>query len=184
MDVYTLARIKSRYPVDDSVYSPRPTAADYLFRVQSRSYSTAWDKEKYVLAAALSQPEMKPQSLADQVFGNQARQQKLQVMHEASLISGRYELHKRHLRDLKHRLSQVQEKISIVRMFEPGLPSRQQLDLEKLLFNLEGQERDEENAFWSDTLKIKQGLFSAIGEYQSAQHRANVFRDLEAEHAG
>ena len=49
IDVYTLARIKSKYPVDDSRYSPRRFAADYIFQSQSNKYAGTWEKERYVL---------------------------------------------------------------------------------------------------------------------------------------
>ena len=180
MDVYTLGRFKGMYPVDlDSGYSPRKYPADYLFQVQGNHYGSAWEKEKYVLSEALRQPEVKPETLAEQVFGNQTRQQKLQVMHEASLISARYELHHRILNDLNHRLSGLQERISIVKMLDPWGQSKQQIDLEKLLINLESQKNDEHLAFWKDTLKVRQEMFTGVREYQSARQRATIFKDLE-----
>ncbi len=184
IDVYTLARIKSRYPVDlDSGYSPRRFAADYIFQSQSSKYAGTWEKERYVLSAALSQLELKAETLAEQVFGNQARQQKLQVVHDASLIAARYELHTRHVRDIQHRLSELQGEVSVQRMLNPMMPSKPQLDLEKLLLNLEAQKRDEELAFWKDTVKIRQELFTGIKEYQAMKHRTDILKSLEVEGA-
>lgn len=181
MNVYTLARIKSRYAVDlDSGYAPRKYAADHLLQWQANRYSNAWDRERYVLSEALIQPEVKTNTLAEQVFGNQTRQQKLQVMHEASLISARYDLHKKHIRDIQHRLSQLQEQFSIAKMLNPLGPSKQEIDLEKLLVNMESQKREEEVAFWKDTLKVRQEMFTGVREYQAARQRADVFKDLEA----
>jgi len=183
IDVYTLARITSKYPVDDSSYSPRRFAADYMFQSQSSKYAGTWEKERYVLSAALSAPEVKTESLADQVFGNQARQQKLQVAHDGSLIAARYELYRRHIRDIQHRLSELQGELSIQKMLSPMTPSKPQLDLEKLLINTEAQKRDTELAFWSDTVKLRQQMFAGIGEYQAAKHRTDIFKNLEVEDA-
>ena len=180
MDIYTLARIKSRYPVDlDSAYSPRKYAADYLLQWQGSRHRNAWDRERYVLSEALTQPDTEVKTLAEQVFGTQVRGQKLQVMHEASLISARYELHHRVLNDLNHRLSGLQERISIAKMLDPWGQSKQLIDLEKLLINLESQENDERLAFWKDTLKVRQEMFTGVREYQSARQRATIFKDLE-----
>jgi len=184
VDVYTLSRINKTYPADlDSGYSPRRFAADYIFQSQSSKYAGIWEKERYVLSAALSQPEVKTESLADQIFGNQARQQKLHVVHDASLIAARYEIHKRNMRDIQHRLAELQGEVSIQRMLNPMLPSKPELDLEKLLINLEAEERDERIAFWKDCCKLKQELFSGIAEYQSMQHRTDILRSLEVENA-
>lgn len=181
MDIYTLARIKSRYPVDlDSGYSPRKYAADYLLQWQTHGYRNAWDRERQVLSEALARPEVKADSLAEQVFGNQTQGHKLQVMHEASLISARYDLHKRHVRDIQHRLSQMHEQLSIARMLDPWGQSKSVIDLGKLLLNLESQQRDEEIAFWKDTLKVRQEMFTGVREYQAARQRGEIFKDLEA----
>ena len=181
MDVFTLARIKNRYPVDlDSSYAPRKYAADYLLQWQGRRYGNSWDRERYVLSEALAQPGPEVKTLAEQVFGSQVRGQKLQVMHEASLISARYELHHRILNDLNHRLYGLQERISITKMLDTWGQSKQLIDLEKLLINLEAQKNDERLAFWKDTLKVRQEMFTGVREYQSARQRATIFKDLEA----
>ena len=137
-----------------------------------------------MLSEALTPPEVKTESLAEQVFGTQTRQQKLQVMHEASLISARYDLHKKHIRDIQHRLSQIQEQLSIAHMLNPWGGSKPEMDLEKLLVNLESQKRDEDVAFWKDTLKVRQEMFTGVREYQAARQRADTFKDMEAEYAG
>jgi hypothetical protein len=184
MDIYTLARINKTYPMDlGSGYSPRRFAADYIFQSQSSKYAGTWEKERYVLSAALSQLELKADTLADQVFGNQARQQKLQVVHDASLIAARYELHKRHVRDIQHRLSELQGEMSVQRMLNPMMLSKPELDLEKLLLNLESQRRDEDIAFWKDCCKLRQELFSGIKEYQAMKHRTDILKSLEVEDA-
>jgi len=184
MDVYWLAQIKSRYPVEiDSGHPRRQYPADSLLYWHGHTYLVPWDRERYVLSQALALPEEKPETLADQVFGNQARQQKLHVMHEASLLAARYELHRRHLRDIKHRQMQVQEELSIARMLSAGELTRQRIDLEKLLVNIESQERDEDIAFWKDTLKLRQEMFSGVQEYQAAGHRAQLLKGIEVQDA-
>jgi hypothetical protein len=177
IDVYTLARL-NRYTGDDRGYSPRRYAVDDLFAMHR--YQSTFDREKEVLSQALSELEVKAVSLADQVFGNQARQQKLQVMHDGSLIVARYELHKRHIRDIQHRLSELQGEISVQRMLNPTMPPK---DLEKLLVNLEAEKRDEETAFWKDTVKLRQEMFTGVREYQAMKHRTDILKSLEVEDA-
>jgi DNA primase len=182
MDVYSLARIKSRYAADlASRYSEKVYPADSLLQWPSGGYFRPWERERQLLSEALVQPPVASESLADQVFGREAQQEKLHVAHEAGLIAHRYQLHKQHLRDINHTIMRLQERLSIERMFFPGPGQKQQVDLEKLLANLEAQKRDEDIAFWKDTLKLRQEIFSGAREYQAARHRASVLKGLEVE---
>ena len=106
------------------------------------------------------------------------------MRHTANLLSHRYQLHKRHLRDLDHRIMQVQGQLSIARQWATGLPSRQEVDLEKLMLKLEEGRRDEETAFWKDTVKIRQELLAGAKEYQATRHRAEILRPLEGDYGG
>ena len=186
MDVYTLARIKSRYPVDgDSDYSPTPAQyVDSLLQWPSNGYANSLQNEKSVLWEALTISDQPNANLADQVFGRHAHEQKLSMRHTANLLSHRHELHKRHVRDLDRRIMQVQVQLSIARQWATGLPSRQEVDLEKLLMKLEQDRREEDTAFWKDTVKIRQELLSGAKEYQATRHRAELLRPLEGDYGG
>ena len=54
MDIYTLERIKNRYPVDlDSGYSPaRDKYTDSLFQWPGNKYFNPWDRERQILLSA------------------------------------------------------------------------------------------------------------------------------------
>ena len=186
MHRFTLARIKSKYPVEtDSGYSSNHDKyVDSLFQWHSTNYNyfKPWERERYILSEALSQPESQSDSLADRVFGNQARQEKLHLLHEANLLAHRYDLHKRHFNDINRQIMRFQEQLSIERMHSPSYVSRGQRDLEKLLVNLEAQKRDEDIGFWKDSLKIRQELLQGAGEYQATRHRAEIMKGLEVEY--
>ena len=182
MDRYWLAQIKSKYPVD-SGYSPSESKyTDSLFQWPSNKYFTPWEREKHILSEAISpvQTQSEPTTLADQIFGRQAREQILHLQHEANLLAHRYEIHKRHILDINHRLMQIQESLCIEKMLSHGEASRHQRDLEKLLVTLESEQRDEETALWKDSLKIRQELLEGAKEYQASRHRADILRSLEA----
>jgi hypothetical protein len=68
-------------------------------------------------------------------------------------------------------------------MLNPMGPSKPQLDLEKLLVNLELTKHDEETSFWKDCCKLKQELLSGIAECQSMKHRTDILKSLEVEDA-
>ena len=182
MDKYWLAQIKSKYPID-SGYSPdEKKYIDSLFQWPSNKYCKPLEREKHILTEALSPPELISGTLADQVFGRQAHQEKLHLVHAVNLLADRYELLKRHVSDIRHRNMDVQEGLSIERMRSPGDANRHQRDLEKLLVNLEAQKRDEETGFWKDTMKIRQELLTGAQEYQASRHRADILANLEVKY--
>ena len=184
MDIYWLAHIKSKYPVEDHSRDPPSRLDPYLalFEFPRVPYAQVWDREKYLLAQALVPLEIQTSSLAEQVFGRQARDQKLSLLHSANLLHRRYALRQRHLADIRHRLGQLQENLSREKMLSPREASRHQRDLEKLLLNLEAERRDEETALWKDALRIRQDLLAGAKEYQALRHRSGILRDLEVDH--
>ena len=185
MDIYTLERIKSRYPVDlDSDHCESQTKyVDSLMQWPSNKYFQPWQQEKLILSEALSPMELPnsySETLADQVFGRQAREGKLLIKHTANLVAHRYQLHKRHVSDINHRIMGLQGRISILTMRDPWQASKPQIDLEKMLAKLETEKRDEQVAFWKDTLKLRQELLGGAREYQASRHRADILRGVEA----
>ena len=185
MDVYTLARIKEKYPVDESSdHSESQTKyVDSLLQWPGSSYFQPWQQEKLILSEALSPVELPnsySETLADQVFGRQAREGKLSIKHTAGLVVHRYQLHKRHVSDINHRIMGLQGRISILKMLDPWQTSKPQIDLEKMLAKLESDKRDEDVAFWKDTLKLRQELLAGAKEYQASRHRADILRGVEA----
>jgi hypothetical protein len=58
--------------------------------------------------------------------------------------------------------------------------ARRLSNLEGQLLQLESQRRDEELAFWKDTVDLREKLFEGAASYKDANHRYSVFSDVEA----
>ena len=144
--------------------------------------------EKFKLDAALLKEALSPSAgsrdatLAEQVFGGQARQQKIGLGHLANVLYERAVLHKRHLRDIDHRLTQCLDRLSVVKMHFPVDGGRPQQQLEKFVIELERQRHDEEIAFWKDSADIRQQLFENAATYAAAKHRKDMLYGVEADH--
>lgn len=144
--------------------------------------------EKFKLDAALLKEALSPSAgpsdttLAEQVFGGQARQQKIGLGHLANVLYERAVLHKKHLRDIDHRLTQCLDRLSVLKMHFPLDGGRSQQQLEKLVIELERQRHDEEIAFWKDSADIRQQLFENAATYGAARRRKDMLYDVEAEH--
>lgn len=119
------------------------------------------------------------ESVAEQVFGSELKKQYTQLKHAANLLIERSQLHKRHLKEIDRRHIEAQEK-----MF--GAQINHTPDRAKRLSNLEGQcaqlekeRRDEEIAFWKDTVDLRQQLFESGWNYRDAFQRTQVFSGVE-----
>lgn len=135
-----------------------------------------------LLQKALSPIEKSTYSIADQVFGEHKRHEYTNLRHSANLLQERTKLHKQHIQDIDHRHLQIQEELFGVRInFFPDR-ARRQSNLESQLLQLEQQRRDEELAFWKDTVELRQGLFESAASYKDAKHRYSVFSDVEAQY--
>jgi len=75
-------------------------------------------------------------TVAEQVFGNQARQQRIGLKHLANILYERTFLHRNHLKDIDRRLMDCQGKLSIIKMHFPVDGGRSQQNLERLIIDL------------------------------------------------
>jgi hypothetical protein len=123
------------------------------------------------------------QSVAEQVFGSQARQERIGLKHLANILYERALLHKNLLKDIDHRLMQSQEKLSILRMHFPIDGGRSQQNLERLIIELEKQRHDEELNFWKDSTEIRQKLFDNAIAYSATRRRQEQLSSLEDKNA-
>ena len=121
-------------------------------------------------------------SVAEQVFGNQRRQEYVGLRHLANLLYERSRLHTQHIQDIDHRHIEIQEKLFGVRINNTPDKGKRQSGLESQLLQLEQQRRDEELAFWKDTVDIRQKLFETTSTYTAAKHRYSIFSGVEEEH--
>ena len=144
--------------------------------------------EKFKLDAALLKEALFPDAgrpdttVADQVFGSQARQQKIGLGHTANVLYERALLHKKHLRDIDRRLTDCLDRLSVMKMHFPLDGGRPQQHLEKLILALEKQRREEELTFWNDTAELRDKLFEGASTYTAARHRYSVFSKVEGDH--
>jgi len=121
------------------------------------------------------------QSIAEQVFGSQARQQRLSMKHLANLLEERVRLHQRHLKDIAHRDIHIQERLFGAQLHWKLDNGRRATNLEKILVELDKDKRQEELAFWKDTAELRTKMFELAGEYGALQHRLSLLEDVEYE---
>ena len=118
-------------------------------------------------------------TVAEQVFGNQARQEKIGLKHLANILYERAVLHRNHLKDIDRRLMESQEKLSIIKMHFPVDGGRSQQNLERLVIELEKQRHDEEINFWKDSTEIRQKLFEDALAYSATKRRKDMLYGVE-----
>jgi hypothetical protein len=146
----------------------------------SESYFEKFQRDAALLKEAMS-PSAVPRdvTLAEQVFGSQARQQKISLGHLANVLYERALLHQRHLRDIDWRLVDCQDRLSVLKMHFPMDGGRPQQHLEKLILELEKQRHDEEIGFWKDSAEIRQQLFENAATYGAAKRRQDMLYGVE-----
>jgi hypothetical protein len=141
-------------------------------------------RDAYTLAEMLAPVYLdEDATLAEQVFGNQARHQRLSLRHIANLLNERVKLHKRHLRDIGHQNMQVQELLSGERLHSDRAYGRRATNLERTLIQLDKEKWDEELGFWKDTVELRDRLFEHAQEYQALRHRTALM-DVDAGECG
>ena len=119
--------------------------------------------------------------MAEQVFGHQALKEKLGLKHLTEVLRERYQLHTRHISEIKHRNMQCQEQLCIARWNSKLDGGRRALFQERLLLDLEEKQRKEELDFWKDTSEIRQEILERASEYSATRRRASWLHGLEGE---
>jgi hypothetical protein len=97
----------------------------------------------------------------------------------ANLFFERCKLNKQHIQDIDHRHMQIQEKKFGA---ELNLDAKRLSNLEGQLLQLEQSRRDEELAFWKDTVELREKLFENSVDYRAAKHRESIFSDVETDY--
>jgi hypothetical protein len=157
---------------------------DSLLQWPSRGYFDRFKPDAALLREALaSYPSQETFTVAEQVFGSQARQQRISLKHLANILYERALLHKSHVKDIDRRLMDFQERLSIVRMHFPLDGGRTQQNLEKIIIDLEKQRHDEELGFWKDSTEVREKLFENVFAYGAIQRRQNMLSSVEGENA-
>jgi hypothetical protein len=166
------------------VGKPANSSYDSLLQRPSNGYFERLKPDAALLKEALTlYISPKTSTVAEQVFGNQARQERIGLKHLVNILYERALLHKNHLKGIDHRLMQSQEKLSILKMHFPLDGGRSQQNLEKLIIELEKQRHDEEINFWKDSTEIRQKLFDGAIAYSATRHRKDMLYGVEGENA-
>jgi len=178
------AKLRELY-FQHSPYPANPTASnetcyDSLLQWPPTGYFEKLKPDAALLKEALNPyPNLSASTVADQVFGAQARQQKINLKHLANILYERASLHAKHLREIDRRLMQCHEKLSILKMHFPIDAGRTQQNLERLILQLEQERRTEEINFWKDTTEIRQNLFEDAAEYGATKRRKHMLSAVE-----
>ena len=141
--------------------------------------------ERFKLDAGLLDKALTPlkktdtYSIADQVFGNQKQSEYLGLKHQANLFYERCKLHKQHISEIDSSHIKVQESKFGVEINNFPDRAKRLSNLEGQLLQLESQRRDEELAFWKDTVELREKLFEGAATYKDASHRYSIFSDVE-----
>lgn len=167
-----------------SQYATLPEERKYdhlpLLQWPANGYFEKLKPDAELLQQALySIPESKAGSLSERVFGQELKQQQTSLKHAAHLFYERCQLHKRHIEDIEDRHLKVQERLFGVEINHFPDRNKQLRTLEGQLMQLEQQRREEELAFWKDTVELREELFESAGEYRNTRQRYSIFSRLE-----
>ena len=124
-------------------------------------------------------PDFSTNSIHEQVFGGQIQKQKYTLSHHSHNVQMRGNLHKKHIRDLKAKISGLQENLSILRLLTPGPPGGDEIKLQGQIQQLEKQMRDEELNYWKDAAEIKFDSLETALQYEAAKRRSGLFMGME-----
>jgi len=117
--------------------------------------------------------------LAEQVFGQQALREKLSLGRLYALLHERYQMHARHMSDIRRRNMEVQGELCGARWNANLDSGRRALILEKMWHDLEAKERQGELDFWKDTNELRQNILEKAAEYSATRRRTGWLGKLE-----
>ena len=167
-----------------SATEPKNPSYDSLLQWPSNGYFERLKPDAALLREALtSYVSPETSTTAEQVFGNQAREQKIGLKHLANILYERALLHKNHLKEIDHRLMDCHRKLSILKMHFPVDAGRTQQNLERLVVQMEEERRTEEINFWKDTTEIREKLFEDVNTYSATKRRQDMLYGVERENA-
>jgi len=167
----------------DSAEEAKPDYSS-LFQWADNAYFERFEPDAELLRRLLSPEKKCAYSIADQVFGSQKEQQYIGLRHLSNLFLERCRLYKQHLRDIDHRHMEIQEKLFGVKINNFPDRAKRLSNLEGQLLQLESQRRDEEIAFWKDTVELRAKLFENTAAYKDARQRFSILSDVEGKYVG
>ena len=168
-----------------SQYSVEPVEPDKPLFLQwpSKGYFERLQPDADLLQKALNpETDCKNKTVSEQIFGNEIKQQYIGLKHMANLFYERCRLHNQHIEDIDHRHLEIQEKKFGAEINPTPENFKRLTNLEGQLLQLEQSRRDEELAFWKDTVELREKLFENSVDYRAAKHRESIFSDVEADY--
>ncbi|MDD5458115.1 MAG: hypothetical protein PHF37_01810 [Phycisphaerae bacterium] len=163
---YSLPQVKPYYPL--------------FLQWPQKSYFEKFRFDAKLLQSAFSKPNPDSyKTIAERVFGDQKQIQYTNLKHTSNLFYERCKLHKQHLDEIEHSHIKTQEELFGVKINNIPENARRLSSLEGLLLQLDQQRRDEELAFWKDTVELREKLFEGAGEYSAAKNRYSIFSGVE-----
>jgi hypothetical protein len=176
------AELKELYP-QHSWYTEEKTevsSGDSLLQWPSNNYFNPFRWDAALLKQALIPYAITNAStVASQIFGAQAREQKIGLQHKSNILYERAFLSAKHLKEIDRRLMNCHEKLSILKMHFPIDAGRTQQNLEKMVLELEKERRTEEINFWKDTSEVREKLFEDAGAYSATKRREKMLAGVE-----
>ena len=170
---------------EQSQYSAKPAKPDYppLLQWPEKGYFEKLKPDADLLQRALKPDEnIEERSISEQIFGNDIKQQYIDLKHVANLFYERCRLHKNHISEIDRRHIDAQERLFGVQINNTSDKAKRLSNLEGQLLQLDQQRRDEELAFWKDTVELRGTLFENSGDYRAAKQREFIFSDVEADY--
>jgi hypothetical protein len=120
----------------------------------------------------------------EQLFKDKIIFQRLSTAQMFCLIKERDDICNHNIDSIRKRLMYCHENLSKLNMarrysMEPQINLRKTDGLQRLLFDLEKQERNEVVLAWRDTLRIKLSLPSMLKEYQNLKRQGSLLEDVK-----
>ena len=173
--------------LQQSRYSAEPEERKYagppILRWPADSYFDRLKPDADLLQRALAPRDTyKTADISQRVFGNELKQQQISLKHTANLFYERCRLHQSHMEEIDDRHVKAQERLFGVEINRFPDRNKQLRTLEGQLLQLEQQRREEELAFWKDTVELRQILLDRAADYRGTQDRYTLFAEAEGEY--
>lgn len=108
---------------------------------------------------------------ASSVMGHRLREQRAELLQTAGILLERQAMSARHLRDIRHERYRLMERKPLRRRGIGFYDDHKLTEIEKIILDLQRQERAVEAKLWSDALELRQTLVGGRREYRSLRDR-------------
>jgi len=180
------ARLRQLYAAQSRPYPEKPTETPSypLVQMPEPLYSDSLKRDlNNIIHHASESPPAGGTSLAARVFGGQLGQAKVKAQHLGHLLDERWQLYRRHMDDLQVQISDFKNQLHFARRAPLQHTLQQIVGLERLVTQVEAQQREEQLAFWKDSAELRDRLLESALEYRAARHRAGLLGIPEEESA-